>query len=153
MKLSFNCHRCVSRARWPRRAVFTFRTRLVRHMISLRQHILQMWPIFSLNCYLHIAEMLRKETPRLVSESELYRTSDRRLSATLVPTSADKGCYVVSVTDPCGRILGFLDRRNVATVWKMFTPWITCFKIYWELRGLSPRTNNTDRATAACLRS
>jgi hypothetical protein len=27
-----------------------------------------------------------------------------------VPTSADRGCYVVSVTNPYGRILGFLDR-------------------------------------------
>jgi hypothetical protein len=27
-----------------------------------------------------------------------------------VPTSADRGCHVVSVTDPYGRILGFLDR-------------------------------------------
>jgi hypothetical protein len=25
-------------------------------------------------------------------------------------TFADRGCYVVSVTDPYGRILGFLDR-------------------------------------------
>jgi hypothetical protein len=44
------------------------------------------------------------------SASELYRPSDSRLSATLVPTSADRGCHVVSVTDPYGRILGFLDR-------------------------------------------
>jgi hypothetical protein len=29
----------------------------------------------------------------------------------LVPTFADKGCRVVSATDPYGRILGFLDRR------------------------------------------
>jgi hypothetical protein len=28
----------------------------------------------------------------------------------LVPTSADRGCHVVSVTDPYGRIIGFLDR-------------------------------------------
>jgi hypothetical protein len=40
---------------------------------------------------------------------ELYRSSDRRLSAKLMPTSADRGCHVVSVTDPYGRILGFLD--------------------------------------------
>jgi hypothetical protein len=36
--------------------------------------------------------------------------TDGRLSAKLVPTSADKGCHVVSVTDPNGRILGLLDR-------------------------------------------
>jgi hypothetical protein len=44
------------------------------------------------------------------SASELYRTSDRRLSAKLAPTSADRGCHVVGVTDPYCRILGFLDR-------------------------------------------
>jgi hypothetical protein len=44
------------------------------------------------------------------SASELYRPSDRRLSAKLVPTFADRGSQVVSVTDPYGRILGFLDR-------------------------------------------
>jgi hypothetical protein len=32
------------------------------------------------------------------------------LSAKLVPTSADRMCHVVSVTDPYGHILGFLDR-------------------------------------------
>jgi hypothetical protein len=29
-----------------------------------------------------------------------------------VPTFADRGCHVVSVTDPYGRILGFLDRSR-----------------------------------------
>jgi CBS-domain-containing membrane protein len=43
------------------------------------------------------------------SASELYRPSDRRLVAKLVPTFADRACHVVSVTDPHGRILGFLD--------------------------------------------
>jgi CBS-domain-containing membrane protein len=32
-----------------------------------------------------------------------------RLSTKLVSTFADRGCYVVSVTNPYGRILGFLD--------------------------------------------
>jgi hypothetical protein len=44
--------------------------------------------------------------------SELYRLRDRRLSAKVVPTFADRECYVVSVTDPYGRILGFLDRSR-----------------------------------------
>jgi hypothetical protein len=35
-------------------------------------------------------------------QSELYRPSDRRLSAKLVPTSADRGCRVVSATDSHG---------------------------------------------------
>jgi hypothetical protein len=31
-----------------------------------------------------------------------------------VPTFADSGCHVVSMTDPYGRILGFLDRTEIA---------------------------------------
>jgi hypothetical protein len=50
------------------------------------------------------------KTPSPESASELYRPSDRRLLAKSVPTFADRGCYVLSVTDPNGRILGFLNR-------------------------------------------
>jgi CBS-domain-containing membrane protein len=53
-----------------------------------------------------------KKYPWLESASELYRPSDRRLSAKLVPTFADSGYHVVSVTDSYGRILGFLDRSR-----------------------------------------
>jgi hypothetical protein len=42
----------------------------------------------------------------------LYRSRDRRLSAKLVATFADKRCHVVSVTDPPGQFLGFLDRSR-----------------------------------------
>jgi hypothetical protein len=59
------------------------------------------------------ADMLinkNKQTPWSESASELYRPSDRRLLAKWLPTFADRGCHVVSVTDPYGRILGFLDR-------------------------------------------
>jgi hypothetical protein len=56
---------------------------------------------------------LKKETPWPQSASELYRPSDRRLSAKLVPTFfEDRGCYLVNVTNPYGRILGFLDRSR-----------------------------------------
>jgi hypothetical protein len=51
-----------------------------------------------------------KKTPWSETASELYWQSDRRLSAKWLPTFADRGCHVVSVTDPYGRILGFLDR-------------------------------------------
>jgi hypothetical protein len=51
-----------------------------------------------------------KKTPWSESASELYRLSDRRLSAKWLPTFADRGCHVVSVTDPYGRILGFLNK-------------------------------------------
>jgi hypothetical protein len=42
----------------------------------------------------------------------LYRPNDRHLLAKLVPTFADRGCHVVSVTDPNGSILRFLDRSR-----------------------------------------
>jgi hypothetical protein len=45
----------------------------------------------------------------IICASELYRLSDRRLSAKLVPTVADRGRHVVSVTDTYGRIFCFLD--------------------------------------------
>jgi hypothetical protein len=40
---------------------------------------------------------------KLNSASELYRPSDRRLSAKLVPTFAGRGCCVVSTTNSDGR--------------------------------------------------
>jgi hypothetical protein len=46
-------------------------------------------------------------TPWSESASELYRPSDRSFSAKCLPTFADKGCHVVSVTDPSGRISQF----------------------------------------------
>jgi hypothetical protein len=44
-----------------------------------------------------------KQTPWPESASEVYRPSDRRLSAKLMPTLADGGCLVVSATNPHGR--------------------------------------------------
>jgi CBS-domain-containing membrane protein len=57
-----------------------------------------------------------KQTPWSESASELYRPSDRRFSAKSLPTFADKGCHVVSVTDRYGRILGFLDRSRYFSI-------------------------------------
>jgi hypothetical protein len=54
---------------------------------------------------------LCNRTPWPQSACELYRQSDRRLSAKLVPTFADGVSQGVSVTGPYGRILCFLDRR------------------------------------------
>jgi hypothetical protein len=53
-----------------------------------------------------------KRTPWSQSASELYRPSDHRLLAKLVPNFADRVCHVVSVTDPYGLILGFLNRNR-----------------------------------------
>jgi hypothetical protein len=52
------------------------------------------------------------ETPWSESARKLLRPSYRRLSAKLLPTFAGRGCDVVCVTDPYGRILGFLDRSR-----------------------------------------
>jgi CBS-domain-containing membrane protein len=57
-----------------------------------------------------------KQTPWSESASEVYRPSDRRFSAKWLPTFADKGRHVVSVTDPSGRILGFLDRSRYFSI-------------------------------------
>jgi hypothetical protein len=70
----------------------------------------RMWANFS-----HSRSPLRLRTPWPESASELHRPSDRPLSAKLVPTFADWGCHVVSVTDPYGRILSF--SRPVLWVW------------------------------------
>jgi hypothetical protein len=43
------------------------------------------------------------------SASELYRSSDRRRSAKLVPTLADRGCHVISARSPSYRNFDFLD--------------------------------------------
>jgi hypothetical protein len=39
---------------------------------------------------------------------ELYRPSKRRFSGELVPTFADRGYYVVSLTNPYGRLCGLV---------------------------------------------
>jgi hypothetical protein len=61
-------------------------------------------------------EKQNKQTPWSESASQLYRPSDRCLSAKLLPTFVDKGCHVVSMTDPYGRILGFLDRSRYFSI-------------------------------------
>jgi hypothetical protein len=63
------------------------------------------------NCYC----IKNKQTPWPESANELHRPSDHRLWAKLAPNFADRGCHVVSVTDPYDRILGYLDRSEVAT--------------------------------------
>jgi hypothetical protein len=51
----------------------------------------------------------QEETLWPESASDLYRPSDRRLSAKLVQTFVERGFHVVSVTDPYNHNLGFLD--------------------------------------------
>jgi hypothetical protein len=70
---------------------------------------------FSLSLSYFHANLI-KQTPWSESASELYRPSDCRLSAKWLPTFADRGCHVVSVTDSHGRILGFLDRSRYFSI-------------------------------------
>jgi hypothetical protein len=48
-------------------------------------------------------QMVKLDSAALESASELYRPSDRRLSAKLVPNVANRGRRVVRATDPHGR--------------------------------------------------
>jgi hypothetical protein len=59
-----------------------------------------------------ISVLLRPNKTKLRSLNPLANYADRRLSVKLVPTFAERGCHVVSVTDTYGRILGFLDRSR-----------------------------------------
>jgi hypothetical protein len=54
----------------------------------------------------------QKQTNSVVWVRERTIPSDRRLSAKLLQTFADRGCHVVSVMDPYGRILDFQDRSR-----------------------------------------
>jgi hypothetical protein len=67
---------------------------------------------------LRTVALKKKETKSPWPEyaSELYRPRDRHLSAKLVPTFADRGCHVVSVTDPYSLNLGFLDRSRYFSI-------------------------------------
>jgi hypothetical protein len=65
---------------------------------------------FELVTFYCIYNKQTEQTPWSESASELYRPSDRCLSGKLVLNFVDRECHVVSMTDPSGRILGFLDR-------------------------------------------
>jgi hypothetical protein len=61
----------------------------------------------------HVDPLLGKNSVTWVRRRELYRPSDRRLSAKLVPTLADRGCRVVSATKPPQLLISvFLDRSR-----------------------------------------
>jgi hypothetical protein len=60
-----------------------------------------MYSIFVVPLYVSFNNKLRGFSP----QSELYRPSDRRLSAKLVSNLADRGCRVVSATNPNGRFI------------------------------------------------
>jgi hypothetical protein len=71
------------------------------------------WSLTSLSLSLiYIYIYINKQTPWSESATELHRPRDRRLSTKWLPTFADRGYHVVSVTDPYTHFLGFLDRSR-----------------------------------------
>jgi hypothetical protein len=59
-----------------------------------------------------LKRLTNTQTPWLESASELYRPSDRRLSAKLVPTLADRGCRVVSATNPPQSLISVFQKKK-----------------------------------------
>jgi hypothetical protein len=62
--------------------------------------------------YENVHQMGEKKNSVALVLEQTIPLSDRRLSAKLVPTFADRGCCMVSATDPHGHIFGFLDRSH-----------------------------------------
>jgi hypothetical protein len=93
-----------------------------------------------------LSNKTNKQTPWSESESELYRPSDCRLLAKWLPTFADKGCHVVSVTGPYGRIIDFLDRSRYFPIKKLlscsheseWTPFQTHYIFFLVVPGIEP---------------
>jgi hypothetical protein len=52
------------------------------------------------------------DKPKLRGLSPQANYTDRTTAACYCQLFADRGCHVVSVTNPYGRILGFLDRSR-----------------------------------------
>jgi CBS-domain-containing membrane protein len=83
---------------------------------------------------LEVTLIKKIETPWSESARELYQPSDRRLSAKSLPTFADKGCHVVSVMDPYGRILGFIDRSRRNNIMELIcVMWIISLHFVFEV--------------------
>jgi hypothetical protein len=63
-----------------------------------------------------------------------------------MPTFADRGCHVVSVTDPYGRFLGFLDRSRYLSFMKLlsctheaeWTPFQIHYFYFLAMTGIEP---------------
>jgi hypothetical protein len=85
----------------------------MRLVLSWVELVGPVWGTYYLSAHsLYVRFVWYKRTPWPESVSELYRPSDRRLSAKWLPTFADRECHTVSVTGPYDRILGFLDRSR-----------------------------------------
>jgi hypothetical protein len=98
---------------WCYRSNGTYRLILQwRHIKAcIRIHALKQSP-FRVGHFMFQVYLVRRKTRSPASASDVYRPSDRQLSAKLMPTFANRGCHVVRVTDLYGRIPGFLDRSR-----------------------------------------
>jgi hypothetical protein len=94
----------------------------------------------------------KKNSVASVGERTIYRPSDRRLSAQLVPTFEDRECHVVSVTNPYGTILGFLDRSSYfffQVAPQLYSRgWVAPFQTHYfsenlEVPGIEPGTSGS----------
>jgi hypothetical protein len=79
--------------------------------VAVEEHIIDIVKCKQMNS-IHHGYTWQLQKKKKNSASKLYRPSDRRLSAKLVPIFADRGSHVVSVTDSYGHILAFLDRSR-----------------------------------------
>jgi hypothetical protein len=82
------------------------------YLCHIYNYIVYPFPLRELRWGFTCSSLHSLKNPWLESANELYRQSDRRLSAKLVPNFADRGCSMLSVTDSYGLILDFLDRSR-----------------------------------------
>jgi hypothetical protein len=68
------------------------------------------------HCFGNLKSHKKKQNSMVWVRERTIPTKRRRLSAKWLPTFADKGCHMVSVTDPYGRILDFLDRSRYFSI-------------------------------------
>jgi hypothetical protein len=73
--------------------------------LNIFQNLQSIWYSYQ---ELQINNIQKKKLRGFESASELYRSGDRRRSAKLLPTLADRGCNVVSATSPSDRNFDFL---------------------------------------------
>jgi hypothetical protein len=90
-----------------------FSSRTLRRNFSSTLYPQSCWHYFKL--YTVYSLQLKKKKLKLNSVAWVCErsipTERQPMSAKLVPNFADRGCHFVSVKDPYGRILGFIDRR------------------------------------------
>jgi hypothetical protein len=80
--------------------------------IELLHMSLYMWCVASKESRQSVLSRTSSVYVHIYILTNLLRLSDGSLLAKSVPAFADRGCHVVSMTDPYSHILGFLDRSR-----------------------------------------